>query len=739
MGDLGILAKYHRLLRPYIGIFLIAILFDVVMTLVGLLNPLFTRVLFDYAFPFKNITLLNVSIIAIAVAYFIYFFLSVMADYLQIYVNQETTARLTKKLYHAIQCLPLSFHQKKKSGDLLVRLTDDVSTTTGVVSHMLPTLVIDGGRLIAILTIAFIINPLLTLLALLSVPLYILETKFYARRMQWVEAEAIDAQSDLFTHAGERLANIKTIKAFQQEQRETLSFSMLLRRRYQIGVKGKLIEVVATFTNSITLQMWMLFITWFLGYQVVRGQLTIGEIIALLLYFEQLDDPIRTLMSMFTGWKTSMVSMRRIDEVLETPFETSGDKFRKALTLDEGRVITDKLTFSYPEEEAVLNDIEVEFKPRSVTAIVGASGSGKTTLANLLLRFFDPGKKAIFIDGQDISETKITSLRDHLGLIAQEYTLFDGTILDNILYGNEGRSFEDAVKAAKLASAYDFIVSFPQGFEEEVGAGGQLLSGGQRQRIAIARTLLKDPEIIVFDEATSALDPESEFKIQEIIHRLSHSKTVIVIAHRLSTIKSADKIMVLDEGRFVEKGTFDELIDLKGAFYRFYWRQFGGLANLRQQLGMEYERSARYGSRFGVAILKVEPYGIIMQHEGIDAAHWLMREIEYILENSIRLGDNCSVLDENYILLLAPEILPEQMESFFQRMIKLIADAPLEALGHHLRENNLLFVGTHITKKIFRTPEELVSALKHAADSSPQKSGIIIIGEDELEKNHAET
>jgi ABC-type multidrug transport system fused ATPase/permease subunit len=649
MRDVKVLLKYHNFLKPFFLIFFISIVFDLGMTGLGLLNPLFTRILFDYAYPYHNLPLLNVALIAIIVSYFLLFFLSVASDYLQIYVNMEMTANLTSKVYHAIQCLPLKFHQEKKSGDMLVRITDDVDAAIGMVTSIIPTVLIEGGRFVIILIIALTMNPFLTFLALLSIPLYILETKFYVKRLQRVEMESIDIGSKIFTHAQERLASIKTIKAFGQEHRETLSFGGLIRESYRVGIKEKLLSVISSFTNSITLQMWSLFLTWYLGYQVVRGRLTIGEIIALMLYLEQLGGPVQAFIGLVTGWKVSMVSINRLEEVLESPSEASVDEEARAeLAVPEGEIKTAKLSFSYaPEEEAdVLHGIDVKFPERSLTAIVGGSGSGKTTLVNLLLRFFDASKGAIFIDGQNISEIRIRSLRKHIGLIAQDFTLFDATVLENILYGNEDKTRDDAIEAAKMASAYDFVMRFPKRFDEPVGTGGELLSGGQRQRIAIARTLLRNPEIVIFDEATSALDPESEYKIQEVMNRLARSKTVIAIAHRLSTIKTADKILVLENGRFVEEGGFDDLIEKRGAFYRFYWRQFGGLASLRQQLGMEFERAARYGSTFSVAMLRVAPYVNVLEEEGDEAAAELMKQVEFTLEKSIRMGDNCSILDE---------------------------------------------------------------------------------------------
>lgn len=731
MSDLRVLKKYHSLLLPHLGIFLAAIFFDIVMTLLGLATPLLTRVLFDYAYPYRDLALLNTTISAIVIVYFVYFFLSVASDYLQIYINQETTSSLTERVFHAIQCLPLKFHMEKKPGDLLIRITDDVAKTVAMVANVLPTLIIDGGRFLVILAISLYINPRLVLLALVSVPLYIMEARFYASRIARVEGESIDAESKIYTRAQERLAGIRTIKAFAQERNETLSFSYLIGRRLRVAIKGRLLEVIRTFTNSITLQLWSVFLTWYLGYQVVLGALSIGEIVALMLYLEQLEAPIRSLMNLFTAWKTNLVSMRRLDEVLDQPAEGGSGVSTKEFSPQDGSVATSHLSFSYSDDREVLHDVEVKFDPKSVTAIVGASGSGKTTLVNLLLRFFEPTHGMILVDGQDISEVRIHALRGKVGIVSQDATLFDGTVIDNILYGNQGMERGDAMRAARAAGAHDFIERLPGGYDAPVGIGGELLSGGQRQRIAIARTLLRDPQIIIFDEATSELDAESEYRIQDAVSSLKRTKTVIVIAHRLSTIKSADRILVLDEGRFVEEGQFETLLEKRGAFYKFYWRQFGGLASFRQQLDQELERTARYGSKFCLALLKAKNYSDILKTEGAQSADKHMDALDFLLKRSIRMGDNAAILDSDTMLILLPEIDAGNLRQFFERILR---DMPREAgpeMPYPVRASDLVFAGTRITKKLFRTPEELMHALCRAA-SGATEARTIIIDEDEL-------
>jgi ABC-type multidrug transport system fused ATPase/permease subunit/GGDEF domain-containing protein len=732
MSDLKLLKRFHALLVPHLGAFLASILFDVGMMLLALSVPLFTRVLFDYAYPYRDLALLNLAIASIVAVSFGSFFLSVCSDYLQIYINQEATAALQERVFHALQLLPLRFHQEKKLGDLLLRVTDDVAAAIGMVASLLPTILIDGGRFLIILGIALSINTKLTLLALLSVPLYALEARFYAGRRAQVREDAIDAESAMLSRASERLSNIVTIKAFGQERQETLSFAALIRRRYRVAVKQRFLDIIQTFTNSLTLQMWSVFLTWYLGYQVVLGRLTIGEIVALMLYLEQLEHPIRAFLQLFTDWKLGLVSMRRIEEVLSHPSEAEGNEARAHLAVREGEVAASHLTFGYAPDCAILHDVDVRFSPRTFTAIVGASGSGKTTLVNLLLRFFDPTSGILLIDGQNIAEVRICELRERVGIVAQEATLFDMTAIDNILYGNEGRSRGDAMQAASLAGAHDFIMRLPGGYDAPVGVEGSFLSGGQRQRIAIARTLLRNPAIVVFDEATSALDAESEYHIQETIVRLASTKTVIVVAHRLSTIKMADTILVLEDGRFVEQGAFEELFERRGAFYRYYWKQFGGLSTFRQQLGQELERAARYGSRFCLALLRVGAYEPLLAREGPIGAQRFMETVDLVLKKNMRMGDNCAVFEGKTILLLLPELDPDQLQGFFRRMQAILARGAGPDLVARIAREDLFFVGTSITRGSFKTPESLLWALAAAADAQAGRCGALFLPAEEL-------
>jgi len=307
-------------------------------------------------------------------------------------------------------------------------------------------------------------------------------------------------------------------------------------------------------------------------------------------------------------------------------------------------------------------------------------------------------------------------------------------VLENILYGNESRTEADAIDAARFAGAYDFIQKLPHGIHSQVGFAGELLSGGQRQRVAIARTLLRDPDLIIFDEATSALDSESELKIQETILKLRQHKTVIVIAHRLSTIKTADNILVLEDGHLKEQGSFEELLAKKEAFYRYYWNQFGGLSHFKQQLDQEFERSVRYRSQFSLAMLQILNYKTIAKNTSF-AADQLMHEVDFALKKLIRLGDNIAYYKDGLFLFLLPEIDDEHLNGFFARMSSTLPSYDIPSLGRPLNQTDLRFCGAAFKGKLFKNSEFLLQALERFTQND-DSSGSYQIEQEVLMENY---
>ncbi|MBF0106750.1 MAG: ATP-binding cassette domain-containing protein [Deltaproteobacteria bacterium] len=692
---------------------LLIFLADLLVANFALITPLFSKILFDYAYPLRELFLLNVVVLASLGLYFLEFFINVMSDYLGTYIEQGLTYDLTEKLFDKCQRLPLGFHSQKTAGDLVNRFTSDLDTVVQKSVMAIPELVISLYTLVSILLIAFSMNYKITLLALCSVPLYILETKFFSKKEEKLQEESINLNSEFYDTLQEKFRSIKTIKAFGQESNETKRVIQKRRLMNIVAIKQGLVTIIAVFANSVTIRMWTIFISWYMGYLVIHGELTVGEIVAMLAYVSMLSGPIRELASMYSSLVVSMVSYKRLDEILTTIPEDiegkkDGDSQGKESQIKEGLISFEKVRFSYGlDEKAILNDLTFSINAKTAVAIVGESGSGKSTIISLLMRFFDIHDGAISIDNQKITSFALRALRNQMGLVQQDFTLFAGTIRENILYGSVGKTENDIIRACRQAQCYDFILDFEKSFDTEIGVDGAGLSGGQKQRVAIARVMLRDPKIIIFDEATSALDPESEYKITEIINDLIGKKNFFIIAHRLSTIKKVDQIMMLEDGQIVEQGSFSALIDKKGSFFRYYSMQFGGFESFRKILEIEYERVHRYGSRFNLTAVEVSSYQEIHDQHGEAFAADYMGELELMFKKVLRKGDNSAVFYKNIIMIMLPEISEEGVAGFYNRVDQALVSQSITVKGVDLPVH-LRYSTIHVGVTPFKVIDDLI-------------------------------
>lgn len=681
MKDLKTLQRFHGFLKPHLALFLGVILFNLIAACFLISIPLFVKVALDRALAYQDIQLLNTSIATITAAYILYYCFSIISDYCKIYTNEEMVSSLTERVFERIQRLPLKFHLENKPETLLTRTTKDVSGSVQMIEAFLPTILVNGGKIFIIIAILTFIDFRFAVLAVATVLIYIWEIKSDSKIISKFANEAVLANSDIISRASERLTNIKTIKAFGQERNESLSFAWLIKRRYRTEIKKQFLETIKTFGNSATLKLWSIFLIWYLGIQAIKSELTIGEAVMLLLFVHQLASPVKSLTNLVSKWKANLESMVHLYEIFDAPCE------------ENSGTSTDRIHFSPLPSLEILNDVSVKFPPQKITAVVNNFADEKTNLANILFRFIDPTSETILIDDHKITDIHICELRNKLGLVTRESSLFDGTVMDNILYGSENKERGDAMSAARLVGAHNFIEKLPGGYDARVGHCGELLSRGEQKLIAIARVILRNPPIIIFDESDEPLDTKCELSIYKTLSSLKNTKTVIVMAQRLSTMKLSDNILVLENGKFVEEGRFENLMEKRGIFYNFYWKQFGGLSNFRKQLELEIERSARYGSKFSAVILKVKDIE--------------METVDLSLKKMMRLGDNSVVFEGDSILILLPEIDEGQLKKYFKRITN-----ELPKMLKTIDANNLLFTGFTVTKKSFDSSESLISALK---------------------------
>jgi ATP-binding cassette subfamily B protein len=377
----------------------------------------------------------------------------------------------------------------------------------------------------------------------------------------------------LTTRLEQNLRGARVVKAFAQEEAETVRFQHENEHWFDLSVSATRLQAINLPLIDLIANASMIFVIWYGGQLVIRGSLTLGEMVAFATYMGQLVQPVRRLGFIVSALAQAAASGERIFEILDARSEVSDAPDARRLPGVRGHVRFEDVSFAYFGRHRVLHQVSFEAAPGAVIALLGATGSGKSTIINLIPRFYDPTEGHISIDGHDIRAVSLNSLRDQIGIVLQETTLFAATVRENIAFGHPGASEEEIVAAAKAAQAHDFITEMPQGYDTVVGERGATLSGGQKQRIAIARALLKDPRILILDDATSSVDTETEQLIQKALERLMQGRTSFVIAQRLSTVRMADLILVLEKGRVTARGTHEELLRTSGLYADIYYRQ----------------------------------------------------------------------------------------------------------------------------------------------------------------------
>ncbi|HEY9751490.1 MAG TPA: ABC transporter ATP-binding protein [Coleofasciculaceae cyanobacterium] len=482
--------------------------------------------------------------------------------------------QIRTQVYAHLQRLSLSYFETTKSGDMAYRLTEDVDRIGELVNKFFHQFVPSVLQLIVVLGYMVYLNWQLTLTTALLAPLMAGLITWFGERLRQLSYRSQSRISNLSSQLVEVMAGIRLVQAFAAEDYSLKQFSQEAERNRQARFRAEQLKAIQSPVVGFLEVMCLLLLLLLGGWQVSRNNLTGGGFVSYLTAVLMLIDPIALVTSNYNEFKQGEASIERVFELLEIEPEVIDKPNAVALPSVTGKVEYCHVTFAYTPDQPVLQDLNLLVMPGEAIALVGTSGSGKTTLANLLPRFYDPQAGHILIDGIDIRDVTLRSLRRQIGIVPQENLLFSGTIAQNIAFGQEDVDLQAVEKAASIANAHQFIVQFAQGYHTWVGERGVNLSGGQRQRLAIARAVLLNPRILILDEATSALDSESEALVQEALERLMENRTVFMIAHRLATVRRADRILVIEQGRVIESGTHPELLEYGGRYARFYAQQF---------------------------------------------------------------------------------------------------------------------------------------------------------------------
>ena len=543
-------------------------------SLTGLALPAVAGSLIDTVFVKGDATGLNNATLLLVGAFVVQAIAMFVQNFLLTYTGERVVTNLRIKLYTHLQKLPLGFFNERRTGDLISRLTNDVSQVQSAVTSNLISL---AGSLVTLIGGVIIIvtrDWRLTLLILAVIPVLSFFAIFIGTRLKKLSQAVSTELGEATNTLEETLSNEKTVKAFTREDYEVGRYSGRVENVFRLAIRRARLQssfmALMTFLSFTAVAV----VLWFGGHEVLAGHITPGELVSILIYMGVVAAPIGSLAGLYGEFQKALGSGERIFSLLDEPITVTDIPAARLLPPLEGELRFENVGFAYSENTLVLHNLSFEAKPGQVLALVGPSGAGKTTIANLIPRFFDPTEGRILVDGYDIREVQVKSLREQISTVLQEPVLFGSTIRENIIYGRLEATQAEIIEAARAANALEFIEKLPEKFDSVVGERGVKLSGGQRQRIAIARAILRNPRILILDEATSSLDNESESLVQEALDRLMRTRTTVVIAHRLSTIENADKIVVIDQGRVVEEGNHGVLMEKEGLYYRLYTRNF---------------------------------------------------------------------------------------------------------------------------------------------------------------------
>ncbi len=558
---------------PYKASFIVGLVLLIVSSSIFMVFPYISGKLIDLASGDQTWIIDNVGTAAL-VLLGVLFFQSVVSFFRVVLfarVTENAMAGIRVELYERLMALPITFYDKNRAGDLISRISNDVTILQGTFSTTLAELIRQFIILITGIGLIFYLTPALSVFMLATFPVIILVAIFFGRFIRKLSKQTQEELATANVIVEETVQSIHAVKSYTSEIFEIARYGKSMSSVVKTALR------VANWRGAfISFIIFMLFggivaIMWYGAKLVQSGEMTVGDLLQFILYTTFIGASIAGLGDLFGQVAKAVGAAERILEIQDEVLEWKAGQAPKALDL-KGDISFENIQFTYPTrpEVSVLNDINLQIKKGQKVALVGHSGAGKSTIVQLLMKFYPLNGGKITIGGQDISDLDVQSLRSHVGIVPQEVILFGGTIEENIKYGKPEATHEEVIDAAKKANALDFIEKFPEAFETTVGERGVKLSGGQRQRIAIARAVLKDPDILILDEATSSLDAESEHLVQQALNELMKGRTTIIIAHRLATIRTVDQIYVLDQGEIVESGSHEELLAREQGSYKSF-------------------------------------------------------------------------------------------------------------------------------------------------------------------------
>lgn len=574
--DIGQMKRLLKYVKPYRGQLALALFLMLSSSALTMLFPIFISEIMDTYIPEGNVRAIAVvTLISLVIVLYacvcIRFKIRITSR-----VGQSVVHKLRSDIFCHLQELPFSYYDERPHGKIQVRVVNYVNSLSDLLSNGIINTITDLCNLIFILLFMFALHVRLTLICLCGLPVLMAVIIFVKRRQRRAWQIQSNKQSNLTAYIAESINGIRVTQSFVREEKNTSIFNRLsdgYRGSWMRAVKYNFImwPCIDSISTVTTAFIYVIGIGW------ISGELygvTIGILIAFTSYISRFWEPINTLASFYNSLLTAIAYLERIFETIDEPVNVKDAPDAVPMPPIRGEVTFCDVCFSYEDNVQILNKVNFTANPGDTYAIVGPTGAGKSTIVNLISRFYNVDSGTILIDGTDISKVTLKSLRKQMGIMMQDSFIFSGTIMDNIRYGNLEATDEDVINAAKTVCAHDFIMEMENDYQTQVNERGSRLSAGQRQLISFARALLENPAILILDEATSSIDTETEILLRKGLNRLLEGRTSFIIAHRLSTIKNASCIMYVDQGNILEKGTHDELLALKGEYYKLFMSQY---------------------------------------------------------------------------------------------------------------------------------------------------------------------
>lgn len=575
---------FHHLLRAsvyikkYLGRMILAFALSAIGGITALFGPMLTQKALDEAIPDKNMRMLVILVLVLVCTYAVSVIFTTIRSRIMVHVGQGIIYDIRKDLFAHLQRLPFQYYDDRPHGKILIRVVNYVNSVSDMLSNGLINVVLEILNLIFIVIFMFLVDVKLSLVVMAGVPVLAAFMLYMKKRQRKAWQQVSNKNSNLNAYLQENIVGARITQIFVREDENVETFGILADR-----CRGAWMQAVK-FSNLVwpgidNISVWVRAAVFIVGLLVMGPEnVKLGVIVAITSYAARFWQPIMNLGNIFNNFINNIAYLERIFETMDEPVTVADVEGAGQMPPIKGKVTFEHVTFAYEEGKEVLKDLSFTVEPGESVALVGPTGAGKSTIVNLVSRFYNVNEGRVLIDGQDISQVTLESLRSQMGIMLQDSFIFSGTIEDNIRYGKLDATMEEIKRASKTVCADAFISRMQDGYQTEVKERGSLLSQGQKQLISFARTLLSDPSILVLDEATSSIDVQTERALQQGLNAMLQGRTSFIIAHRLSTIKNCDKIMYIDQGGIMECGTHEELIARKGYYYRLYTAQMEDIA-----------------------------------------------------------------------------------------------------------------------------------------------------------------